>query len=786
MQKISKEVFSEPKFVIKRDGSIMPFDRLKIKEAIRCALLSVPYENMEENELEDLVEFIVLKFHNTTSINIETIQDIVEESLIEKGKIKTAKSYILYRDNHKKIRNSKIDLMNLYKEITFKDSKNVDLKRENANIDANTAMGTMLKYGSEGSKYFVDEYILPQDIRRAHENGYIHIHDKDFYMLTKTCCQINLSKLFKNGFSTGHGHITTPNSIGSYAALTCIVLQANQNEMHGGQAIPDFDFALSEGVEKSYRKKIKEALNNTLLRHNETFFDLDKNKREEVIEDIVENFNVEFILDNEEKIIYEIESYLNGILGLDEKTSKREAKIIKNTSYELLEKETFQAMQALIHNLNTMNSRAGAQVPFSSINYGTCTKESGRMVIRELLKATDKGLGDGETPIFPVHIFKVKDGINYFENDKNYDLFRLACKTSCKRLFPNFSFLDSSFNKKYYKEGKVETEVAYMGCRTRVMGNVFDKDREITYGRGNLSFTSINLPRLAIEARGDIKKFYSLLNEKLELIKNQLLHRFKIQAKKKKYNYPFLMGEGIWIDSEKLNNEDEVYDVIKHGTLTIGFIGLSECLIALRGKHHGEDEISQKLGLDIVSFMRDYCDLLSLKYNLNFSLIGTPAEGLSGRFVKLDKEKYGEIEGVTDKDYYTNSFHVPVYFKTTIEHKIDIEAPYHKLTNGGHISYVEVDGDLNKNVDAFISIIKYMKEKEIGYGSINHPVDYDPVCKYSGIIDNVCPRCKRQETKDKPFKRIRRITGYLVGDLDRFNDAKKKEVMDCVKHRRFT
>ena len=429
-----------------------------------------------------------------------------------------------------------------------------------------------------------------------------------------------------------------------------------------------------------------------------------------------------------------------------------------------------------------MHSRAGAQTPFSSINYGMDTSAEGRMVIKNILLATEQGLGSGETPIFPVQIFRVKEGVNYNPGDPNYDLFRLAMRCSAKRLFPNFSFLDAPFNLQYYK-GTPETEISYMGCRTRVMGNVNDPEREITTGRGNLSFTSINLPRLAIRSKGDRELFFDLLDSKLALVIDQLDERFEIQARKRVYNAPFLMGQGVWIDSEKLGRNDEQREVLKHGTLTVGFIGLAEALVALTGHHHGEDPESQKLGLEIIGHMRGYVDRISNERKMNYSLIATPAEGLSGRFVRMDRERYGSIEGVTDRDYYTNGFHVPVYYDINAFDKIAVEAPYHALTNGGHISYIELDGDPTENLEAFEAIIRYMKESGIGYGSVNHPVDRDPECGYNGIIGDHCPKCGRtEEDGGHPFERIRRITGYLVGTLDRFNDAKRAEESDRVKH----
>ena len=471
-------------------------------------------------------------------------------------------------------------------------------------------------------------------------------------------------------------------------------------------------------------------------------------------------------------------------LGGSEELIQKAQDFAAKRAWKETDKVTYQAMEAVIHNLNTMHSRAGAQTPFSSINYGMDTSPEGRMVMRNLLLATEAGLGGGETPIFPIQIFRVKEGINYNPGEPNYDLFRLACRCSAKRLFPNFSFQDAPFNLQYYDPNRPETEIAYMGCRTRVIGNVYDKSREVCNGRGNLSFTSINLPRIAIRAKGSLEWFFEELDRKIDLVVGQLLERFEIQCRKKVSNFPFLMGEGVWLDSEKLGWDDEVREVLKHGTLSVGFIGLAETLVALTGSHHGQSDAAQNLGLDIVSHMRARMDEMCEKTGLNFSLLATPAEGLSGRFVRMDKERFGIIPGVTDREYYTNSFHVPVYFPITAEEKIRREAPYHALTNAGHITYVEVDGDPAKNPAAFERIIRCMKEAGVGYGSVNHPVDRDPVCGYNGVIDDVCPKCGRREEDGPHFDRIRRITGYLVGTLDRFNNAKRAEEHDRVKHQR--
>ncbi|EAI5529894.1 anaerobic ribonucleoside triphosphate reductase [Campylobacter lari] len=753
------------KFIIKRDKSQVAFDIFKIKNAIFKANINSIDEKLNNDFLDKLCDEVVALL-DKKHIQVEQIQDKVEEVLIKNALVNTAKSYILYRQKRTQIRNGSYDLLSLYDDLTFKDSKEADLKRENANINSNSAMGMMLKYGSEGAKYYVDECVLPKHIANAHKNGDIHIHDKDFYMLTQTCCQIDLLKLFENGFSTGHGSLREPNDIRSYASLACIALQANQNEMHGGQSIPNFDFAMAKGVAKTFQKEYKKATN--------AFFEI---KLEQSLdEQCFKNANFQAFSEKE---------CFKELLRLDLNGDENFLKQVNAYAYKRALKQTqdatFQAMEALIHNLNTMNSRAGAQVPFSTLNYGTDTSFEGQMVIENLLKATMRGLGNGETPIFPVQIFKVKEGINYNEIDPNYKLFKLAIECASKRLFPNFSFLDASFNAKYYKKGDYNSEVAYMGCRTRVMANVYDENKEITSGRGNLSFTSINLVRLAIEAKGNLELFYSLLKEKLELVYEQLLHRYKIQSLKKVKNFPFLMGEGIWIDSDTLKENDSVEKVIAHGTLAIGYIGLCESLIALIGSHHGQSQEARDLGLQIVRFMREFVDEKARVNKLNFSLIATPAEGLSGRFLKLDQKKYGILKGITDKDFYTNSFHIPVDFPISIYEKIQIEAPYHELNNGGHITYVELNGDVSKNLESFERIIKCMKESNIGYGSINFPLDRDPVCSYSGVIDEFCPKCHRKED-DIKFERIRRITGYLVGTLDRFNDAKKAEVHARIKH----
>ncbi len=742
------------KEIRKRNGELVPFDESKIYNAIYAANKAVKDEPMVSIDFEYLTKKVCAAIPED-DCTVERVQDIVESMLIRYDYEKTAKAYILYRAEHAKIREAESDLMQIYDELTYSESKDADLKRENANIDGDTAMGTMLKYGSEGAKYYVDNYILPKDIAKAHINGDIHIHDKDFYMLTETCCQIDLIKLFENGFCTGHGYLRTPQSIMSYASLACIAIQANQNEMHGGQSVPNFDYAMAPGVAKTFVKEYFDAMAQIIAMKQGIPYDEACDMAKKISREVDKP-----TISNASTYGQELERWYDEALdhyGVDREVLLSGHRSAAKTAYIKTDKATYQAMEALVHNLNTMNSRAGAQVPFSSVNYGTDTSAEGRMVIRNLLLATDAGMGNGETPIFPVQIFKVKEGLNYNSGDPNYDLFKLAIRTSAKRLFPNFSFIDAPFNLPFYKPGDYNTEVAYMGCRTRVMANHHDPSKAVTCGRGNLSFTSINLPRLGIEAHRDLEVFYKKLDEMMELVTRQLLHRFKIQCSKKGKNYPFLMGQGVWIDSDKLGPEDSVAEVLKHGTLSIGFIGLAETLKILTGKHHGESEASQKLGLEIIGHMRAFCDQKSEDTGLNFTLLATPAEGLSGRFVRIDKKKYGIIPGVTDREYYTNSFHVPVYYPISAFKKIEIEAPYHALTNAGHISYVELDGDTCKNPQAFEEIIRCMKENGVGYGSVNHPVDRDPVCGYTGVIDDVCPRCGRRAGEPVSIERLNEL-----------------------------
>ncbi|MDR0405587.1 MAG: anaerobic ribonucleoside triphosphate reductase [Clostridiales bacterium] len=764
--------------IIKRDGRVAPFHYEKIADALMKAFEAGGARKDYDYALS-LARRVQSKIieANLASPTVEQVQDFVENVLIESGHVRTAKAYILYRAERTRSREMNTRLMKIYEDITFKSSKDSDIKRENANVNGDTAMGTMLKYGSEGAKQFFDMFVLKPEHSEAHHNGDIHIHDLDFLTMTTTCCQIDLISLFKGGFCTGHGVLREPNDIASYAALACIAIQSNQNDQHGGQSVPNFDYGMAPGVIKTYRRKYRHNLSKSLSLIGGVNFDDSELKK--LQNRLLEQGLVLRMEDYKKYCDAELKELVAA--GIDKALVKRCQEYSLQKSLEETDRATFQAMEALVHNLNTMHSRAGAQTPFSSINYGMDTSPEGRMVIKNILLAEEEGLGGGETPIFPIHIFRVKEGVNYNPGDPGYDLFKLAMRVSAKRLFPNFAFQDAPYNIKYYKEGRPETEIAYMGCRTRVIGNVCDPEREVSFGRGNLSFTSVNLPRIAMKAKGSVDWFFEELDRKINLCIDQLLERFEIQAAKKVRNYPFLMGEGVWMDSEKLGPDDEVREVLRHGTLTLGFIGLAEALKALTGKHHGESETAQNLGLDIVAHMRERMDNESAKRNMNFTLIATPAEGLSGRFVKLDKKLFGEIEGVTDRDYYTNSFHVPVYYPVNAFDKIRLEAPYHALTNAGHITYVEFDGDPSNNIPAFEKVIRAMHDAGVGYGSVNHPVDRDPLCGYNGIIGDNCPKCGRDEG-EYSFERIRRITGYLVGTLDRFNNAKLAEVKDRVRH----
>jgi len=742
--------------IIKRDGRVVLYDQNKIAAAILKALEASHEGNAADaaRVANDVQRELEAKFVSDAP-NIEAVQDTVERQLMNHGFNAAAKAYILYRANRTRAREANTALMKTIDEITNIDARISDMKRDNANIDGNTAMGSMLQIGAAGAKAYNEMYLLRPEHAKAYREGDIHIHDFDFYSLTTTCCQIDILKLFHGGFSTGHGYLREPMSIQSYAALAAIAIQSNQNDQHGGQSIPNFDYAMAEGIAKTYRKAFTRRLKDTV----EDYLDLcDEEASIKAAIAAAEAATGETAkLESAPAFVDAVAAELTSRYNMDDALARRLIAKASKRAFQKTDGDTKQAMEGFVHNLNTMHSRAGAQTPFSSINYGTDVSPEGRMAIRNILLALDAGLGHGETCIFPIHIFKVKEGVNYNETDPNYDLFRLSMRVSAKRLFPNYTFLDSPFNLQYYVPGRPETEVATMGCRTRVMGNVYDPTREISYSRGNLSFTSINLPRLAIESNGDEKVFYEKLQAMLELVAQQLLDRFEIQASKHIYNYPFLMGQGIWLDSDNLTTQDDLREVLKHGTLSIGFIGLAETLTALYGHHHGEDEQWQEKGKQILTFMRKFCDDKSQELKMNFSLLGTPAEGLSGRFIRMDQKRYGKIPGVTDREYYTNSFHIPVWHPISVYDKIRLEAPYHALCNAGHISYVELDGDTARNVEAFESVVRCMHDFGVGYGSINHPVDRDPVCGYVGIIGDVCPRCGRREGESIPFERIEEL-----------------------------
>ena len=751
--------------VIKRNGKKVPFDETKIALAIKKGFDSVELDNGEDEKLrkydskdiQKVYQAVLKKIEKaakeTDKFQIEQIQNFIEDELSSKGYEDVYKSFSEYRERRAQSRQSFFDDKKTHKflksleNLGLKSANEEDAKRENANIDGNSPMGTMLQYGSTVSREFAKAYLMKPEFAKMHDEGEIHIHDMDFLAMgTTTCCQIDLSRLFKNGFDTGHGYVRPPQDISTYSSLAAIVIQANQNDQHGGQSIPALDYYLAPGVLKTFKKQFKQTVYD--------FLDLDG---------FIGVINIDRIIreiDKIESIEVNLEEFSDYQKGSDR--IKEIFKLANEKALQKTDRATQQAMEAFVHNLNTMHSRAGAQVPFSSVNFGTDISPEGRMVTRNLLLATDRGLGNGETPIFPVSIFKVKEGVNYNKEDPNYDLFRLACKVSAKRLFPNFAFVDAPFNLQFYKPGDVNTEIAYMGCRTRVLADVTSPDNQVVTGRGNLSFTTINLPRLGIKYgialkerdKADMKGFYNELGEIMDKVRDQLLERFEVQCGKHSYNFPFLLGQGVWTNGEKLKPTDRLRKVWKHGSLSTGFIGLAECLKALTGEHHGESKASQKLGLEIIKFMRNRCDENSAKYNLNFTCLATPAEGLSGRFTSIDKAIYGKIKGVTDREYYTNSFHVPVYYNISITDKIKTEAPYHELTNGGHISYIELDGDVASNVDAFEKVIRIMKEAGIGYGAINHPVDRDPVCGYVGVINDVCPGCGRHEFEGVPIEQI--------------------------------
>ena len=730
--------------VVKRDGRIVGFNEEKIATAIRKAML-----HTQIGEDMHLIRQITdrIAFRGQPQMTVEAIQDAVEMELMKSSRKDVAQKYIAYRNQRSIARKAKT--RDIFLEII--NIKSNDVTRENANMNADTPAGMMMKFASETTKPFVDDYLLSEEVQLAVENNYLHIHDKDYYPTKSlTCVQHPLDKILKHGFSAGHGESRPAKRIETASILGCISLETAQNEMHGGQAIPAFDFYLAPYVRDSFIEELKtlEQLNGVDYTH--------------LYHTPLEDY---------------LEKPLDGLVG--------EARIIQHAMNRTVAR-VHQSMEAFIHNMNTIHSRGGNQVVFSSINYGTDTSAEGRCVIRELLKSTYRGVGNGETAIFPIQIWKKKRGVSYLPTDRNYDLYRLACQVTARRFFPNFLNLDATFNRsEEWREDDPERylhEVATMGCRTRVFENRFGPKTSI--GRGNLSFSTINMVRLAIECR-DVKSreerialFFSKLDHMLEIAARQLHERFEFQKTAFAKQFPLLMSS-LWLGCEHLKPTDTIASVINQGTLGIGFIGLAECLVALVGKHHGEDASAQELGLKIVSYMRDRVNDFSERYNHNYSVLATPAEGLAGKFTRKDRKEFGCIPGVTDREYYTNSNHVPVYYKCSARHKAKMEAPYHELTRGGHIFYVEIDGDATHNPEAIMQVVDMMDKYNIGYGSVNHNRNRCLDCGYENAEANltVCPKCGSLH-----IDKLQRITGYLVGTTDRWNQAKLAELHDRVTH----
>ena len=730
--------------VVKRDGRIVGFNREKIAAAIRKAMLTT-----ENGEDEVLVYKIVdrIEVRGKAQSSVEEIQDMVEFELMKSPRKEVAKSYIAYRDKRSIARKAKTREMFL--EIV--NAKKNDVTRENANMNADTPAGMMMKFSSETTKPFVDDYLLSEETLWAVKNNYLHIHDKDYYPTKSlTCIQHPLDKILDNGFMAGHGESRPTKRIETASIMACISMETVQNEMHGGQAIPAFDFYLAPYVRKSYIEEVK---------------------------------NIENLTGADLKHLYDapIDDYLAKDLFFMQGDERMKQHAINRTVNRV-----HQSMEAFIHNMNTIHSRGGNQVVFSSINYGTDTSPEGRCIIRELLISTNEGVGNGSTAIFPIQIWKKKRGVSYLPEDKNYDLYLLACKVAARRFFPNFVNLDATYNQhEKWNENdpkRYQYEVATMGCRTRVFENRFGEKTSIA--RGNLSFSTINIVRLAIECMNiedknyRIERFFSKLDELLEITAKQLCDRYDFQKTALRKQFPLLMSS-LWMGCEKLGPNDMVGSVINQGTLGIGFLGLAECLIALTGKHHGESEEAQALGLRIVTYMRDRANEFSERYHHNFSVLATPAEGLSGKFTRLDRKSFGEIKGVTDKIYYTNSNHVPVYYHCSPKHKAEVEAPYHDLTRGGHIFYIEIDGDATHNPQAIMDIVDLMDKHNIGYCSVNHNRNRCLDCGYEDAQENltVCPKCGGEN-----IDKLQRITGYLVGTTERWNQSKLAELNDRVIH----
>ena len=730
--------------VVKRDGRIVGFNEQKVMAAIRKAMLHTD-KGEDERLLYQITDRIAQK--GDGQMTVEEIQDLVEMELMKSSRKDVAQKYIAYRNQRSIARKAKtrevfLDIVNI---------KNNDVTRENANMNADTPAGMMMKFASETTKPFVDDYLLSEESRNAVEHNYLHIHDKDYYPTKSlTCVQHPLDNILQHGFTAGHGASRAAKRIETASVLACISMECAQNEMHGGQAIPAFDFYLAPYVRMSYIEELKalEELNG---------------------EDYKELYD--------EPLIDYLKAPLDGLQGKDR---ARQHAINKTVG------RVHQAMEAFIHNMNTIHSRGGNQVVFSSINYGTDTSAEGRCVMREILLSTYEGVGNGETAIFPIQIWKKKRGVNYLPEDRNFDLYQLACKVTARRFFPNFLNLDATFNQD--EEWKADDpkryvhEVATMGCRTRVFENRFGPKTSI--GRGNLSFSTINIVKLALECREEqdkqkrIDMFFAKLDQMLEITAKQLDDRFHFQKTAFAKQFPLLM-QNLWIGADKLKPMDTIESVINQGTLGIGFIGLAECLVALVGKHHGESAEAQELGLKIVGYMRERVNEFCERYHHNYSVLATPAEGLSGKFTKKDRKEFGVIPGVTDRDYYTNSNHVPVYYKCSARHKAEIEAPYHEMTRGGHIFYVEIDGDATHNPQVIMSVVDMMDQLNMGYGSVNHNRNRCMDCGYENADDHLekCPKCGSTN-----IDKLQRITGYLVGTTDRWNSGKLAELNDRVTH----
>lgn len=736
--------------VIKRDGRRSKFDRSKIANAISAAF-KASKTDFDLDLISDLTEKVCKKFstREVFDLHVELIQDTVEKTLFDADYKAVAQIFNNYRQQRAEARECSSQLTKIFKLLVNNDQEANEIRKENANINSDSTMGTMLKFGSESSKSFSMRQLINPKFVMMHRSGDFHIHDLDFYPLTINCCQIDLAKLFKDGFSTGHGSIREPQTIQSAAALTCIAIQSNQNDMFGGQSIPCFEYYLAPYVVKSFIKRFIET-------YSDFFEVINGEAPSNLIDAIRESCNRLYHLNGTLLSVNVLEALANDLMIFMKMSYDKIQRAIE-IAYQRTERDCYQAMESLLFNLNTMQSRAGAQTPFSSINYGTGTTPEQRMIIKNILFATDAGLGNSETPIFPVQVFKVKSGVNTTLYDPNYDLFKLACSVSAKRMFPNFSFIDAPYNLQYYEPNKPETEVAVMGCRTRVFGNVHDKNNSIIPSRGNLFFNTINLPRIALQSNGDIEVFYDKLKEIVEAACDQLEERFKYISKRHVYNYPFLMEQGVWLDSEKLDPDDTIGEVIKHGSLSVGFVGLAEALVALIGEHHGQSQEAQTFGLEVVSFMRDLLDYKSEKTKLNWTLFASPAESTAGRLLKLDRERFGVVPNVTDRDYYTNSFHIPVYFDIPAFKKIQIEAPYHALCNAGAITYVELDGDLTKNVQSVEKIVMFMRDCGIGYGAINHPIDRCPICGFVGVIHSTCPKCGRTDRRGVAVDKLKSL-----------------------------